>query len=205
MFYYFTSETPIIKGTCIAGSIVYFVTGSDVYTTTCTSQSTFTITIEDPSLPRDLVELEYYQKDSNGNQSSGRTLTLVIGVENFPEWLLIQLGISTGEGITPETEVNEEDLDGQNDNQDEVEDDMDEDNDLPRTGDKDDEDKDTRTEEEKDADRQKELVKDLLLCGIPLVLLFVILGAGFYFLGKPKKESESDKNTSSNSTPSNPL
>ena len=82
---------------------------------------------------------------------------------------------------------------------------MDEDNDLPRTGDKDDEDKDTRTEEEKDADRQKELVKDLLLCGIPLVLLFVILGAGFYFLGKPKKESESDKNTSSNSTPSNPL
>ena len=67
---------------------------------------------------------------------------------------------------------------------------MDDDFDLPGTGDDDDdEDKDTRTEEEKDADRQKELVKDLLLCGIPIVILLAFLGGALYYLSKPKKET----------------
>jgi len=188
LYYYFTSEEPEIKGSCEVGGTVYFtnINTSDVYSTTCSGSGTFTLVLDSPSLERDLNELNYYQKDIAGNSSAVRTLTLVIGVENFPEWLLVQLGLSP-DTVTPETEVNEEDLDGQNDQQDDVQDSMDEDYDLPGTGEEDDE-KDTRTEEEKDADRQKELIKDLLICGIPLVVLLVLLGAGFYFLGKPKKE-----------------
>ena len=191
LYYYFTSQTPVIQGTCEANGTVYFLntTTGENYSIGCSATGTFSITIDNPELERTLSEFDYYQKDSVGNSGSTRYLALVIGVENFPEWLLIQLGLNP-DTVTPDTEVNEEDLDKQNDQQDDVEDSMDDDFDLPGTGDDDDEDKDTRTEEEKDADRQKDLVKDLLLCGIPLVLLLVILGASFYFLSKPKNEKK---------------
>ncbi|MBN1331817.1 hypothetical protein JW978_02935, partial [Candidatus Dojkabacteria bacterium] len=43
-------------------------------------------------------KLVYYQIDDLGNRSETRTLNMVIGTENFPEWLLRQLGLLPEEG-----------------------------------------------------------------------------------------------------------
>jgi len=85
--YYFTSQTPLIKGNSGALSTVYFTYGSTIYSTTAGSDGKFSITLNNPALPRSEVSLTYYAKDAAGNKSGERTLKLIIGYENFPQWL----------------------------------------------------------------------------------------------------------------------
>lgn len=85
--YYFTSQTPLIKGNSEALSTVYFKYGSTIYSTTAGSDGKYSITLSNPALPRSEVSLTYYAKDAAGNKSGERTLKLIIGFENFPQWL----------------------------------------------------------------------------------------------------------------------
>ena len=88
LFYYFTSQTPRIKGTTEALSIVHFTYDGNDYTTTANGSGNYEIDI--PELPRQYVELTYYAIDPAGNQGTNRLLKLMIGVENFPAELLPQ-------------------------------------------------------------------------------------------------------------------
>jgi len=88
LYYYFTSQTPHIKGTTEANSTVHFTyEGTD---TTVTAGADGKYEIDIPELPRQYVELEYYAVDPASNQGSTRLLKLMIGVENFPAELLPQ-------------------------------------------------------------------------------------------------------------------
>jgi len=88
LYYYFTSQTPHIKGTTEANSTVHFTyEGTD---TTVTAGADGKYEIDITELPRQYVELEYYAVDPASNQGSTRLLKLMIGVENFPAELLPQ-------------------------------------------------------------------------------------------------------------------
>jgi len=112
LYYYFTSQTPHIKGITEALSTIHFTYEENDYTTTANSSGNYEIDI--PELPRQYVELEYYAVDPAGNQSSTRLLKLMIGVENFPAELLPQEKISeatettSGEVIPTPTGANGE-------------------------------------------------------------------------------------------------
>jgi len=83
--YFFTSQTPLIKGTSEANSTVYYVVNGHTYSTTTGSDGKYTITISNPSLLREKNVIVYYAKDSYFNKSAERTLELTVGEENFPE------------------------------------------------------------------------------------------------------------------------
>ena len=85
--YYYTTTKPEIKGTAEAGSTVYFEVGEETYTVVADSAGNYTITLDDPTLVDGDNEIEYYSIDLAGNKSSVRGLTLVIGIDNFPDWL----------------------------------------------------------------------------------------------------------------------
>ena len=67
------------------------------YSTQVDSEGNYTLDI-DPSLISGEHKLVYYQIDDLGNKSETRTLNLTVGSENFPEWLLRQLGLLPEEG-----------------------------------------------------------------------------------------------------------
>ena len=81
MLYYFTSQTPQIKGVAYKNSHVKFVTEDEEFETNADSNGDFNLTLD---LPRGTNEIEYYAYNDFGSQSLTRTLTLVIGQENFP-------------------------------------------------------------------------------------------------------------------------
>ncbi|MEI7579382.1 MAG: NHL repeat-containing protein [bacterium] len=82
LFYYFTSQTPRIKGETEAISTVHYKYESNDYTTTADQNGNYEITI--PKLPREEILLKYYAVDKAGNMSNEKTLKLLIGKENFP-------------------------------------------------------------------------------------------------------------------------
>lgn len=82
LYYYFTSQTPIIRGTSEPLSTVHFKYLTNDYTATTDSAGLFTISI--PTLPREFVTLTYFAVDQAGNTSDSKVLKLMIGVENFP-------------------------------------------------------------------------------------------------------------------------
>jgi len=177
LYYYFTSQTPIVKGICEVGNTIHFKYDDNDYTTTCDSNGEFTLIISNPSLPRGEVELIYYQVSSFGNKSSERILTLMIGVENFPEWLLEKLGLSMETGIeisddqTDEeiTEVEKANLTTQSEIQEET---------NPKT--------DKKKEEEED--KGTSMTKRLLLCLVPIGVF--LGGVGLMMIGKGKKSND---------------
>jgi len=177
LYYFFTSQTPVIKGICEVGDTVHFEYGENDYTTTCDANGEFTLTISNPSLPRGEVELVYYQVSSLGGKSSERILTLMIGIENFPDWLLEKLGLNTGSGeelsddqtdeqITEEDKAN---LTTQSEIQEET---------NPKT--------DKKKEEEED--KGTSMTKRLLLCLVPIGAL--LGGVGLMMIGKGKKSND---------------
>jgi hypothetical protein len=83
LFYYFTSQTPLIKGIAEANSVVHFTYRAHDYRTTADSNGKFEVSI--PELPRELVSMTYYAVDPAGNQSTSKILKLIIGIENFPQ------------------------------------------------------------------------------------------------------------------------
>jgi hypothetical protein len=82
--YFFTSQTPLIKGTSEANSTVYFVVNGHTYSAVTGSDGKYTITLSNPSLLREKNVIVYYAKDSYFNKSAERTLELTVGEENFP-------------------------------------------------------------------------------------------------------------------------
>jgi len=99
LFYYFTSQTPKIYGTSEIGSTVTFTWDGHNYSTVTNGSGKFVLTIDNPELPRERVELTYKGEDSYSNVSTTKKLTLVIGEENFPAWLLGTTSTSTeGDG-----------------------------------------------------------------------------------------------------------
>jgi sugar lactone lactonase YvrE len=82
--YYFTSQTPLIKGITEANAVVHFKYGAKDYTTAADGDGKYSLSIKNPALPRELVKLSYYAQDAAGNKSETRTLTLIIGEENLP-------------------------------------------------------------------------------------------------------------------------
>lgn len=99
LFYYFTSQTPRIKGTTEALSTVHFEYGDEDYTTTAAADGKYEITL--PELPREQVELTYYAVDPAENQGSNKILKLMIGVENFPAELVSVIESDTDETPIP--------------------------------------------------------------------------------------------------------
>jgi hypothetical protein len=81
MLYYFTSQTPLIKGTAYPNSNVKFETDDEEFNTQVDANGNFDILLD---LPRETIEFTYFSYSSFGNQSDNKTLTLVIGTENFP-------------------------------------------------------------------------------------------------------------------------
>ena len=112
LYYYFTSETPRIKGTAEAGGTVYFADGDNIWSSTVNSSGRFELEIDSPELDRGRNDLTHYVKDQAGNQSTSRTLILVIGEEYFPDWLI---------GL-PEEEQGEEQSENQEEIEEEIED-----------------------------------------------------------------------------------
>jgi CSLREA domain-containing protein len=88
LLYYFTAQNPYIQGNTEANSTVHFKYNDHDYTTVAGADGKYGISISNPDLPRTTVSLTYYAVDPAGNISQERTLTLVIGVENFPVSLL---------------------------------------------------------------------------------------------------------------------
>jgi hypothetical protein len=88
--YYFTSTTPVIKGTTQANSTVTFEYDDETYNTQADSEGNFTISL---NVTRGSNDIEYYSTDVSDNKSTTRELTLIVGTENFPEWLLERLGL----------------------------------------------------------------------------------------------------------------
>jgi len=86
--YYFTSQTPVIKGMAERLNTVHFVYNGKDYTTTADEDGKFSLKINNPILPRTVVDLVYYSSNLSGADSSSRVLRLVIGIENFPTWLI---------------------------------------------------------------------------------------------------------------------
>ncbi len=88
LFYYFTSQNVLIKGRGVPNSIVSFLNLDKVYQTTVDATGKFVLTIG--LLPREKVILNYYSQIGD-TRSEMRTLTLVIGEENFPQSVLDML------------------------------------------------------------------------------------------------------------------
>ena len=103
--YYFSSTTPRIHGRGEAGARVYFEVNGERYGTTVDENGRWYIRIQSPELERDENTITYYQEDDAGNQSATRTLTLIVGAENFPEWLQIGEEVDSGEEEIPEEET----------------------------------------------------------------------------------------------------
>ena len=82
--YFFTSETPTIKGNSEANSSVYFNVNGHTYNTVTGSDGKFAILLSNPSLLRIANTIVYYAKDGSLNKSEERTLILTVGEENFP-------------------------------------------------------------------------------------------------------------------------
>ncbi len=101
--YYFTSTTPLIKGVTQPGSRVYFLNNSNSYSTTANSEGYFSIKLNYPALVHGSNILRYYSVDISNNQSTTKTLTLIIGTEYFPDSLLERLGL-----ISPTQDVTEQ-------------------------------------------------------------------------------------------------
>jgi hypothetical protein len=110
MLYYFTSEIARIKGNSYKNTHVKFVTEDEEFETDADSNGNFNITLE---LPRGTNNIEYYAYNDFGSQSETRTLTLVIGEENFPP---------NNEEVVEEEEIPEE---PENENDENIEDDED--------------------------------------------------------------------------------
>lgn len=92
IFFYFTSTNPKIKGVAYPNTTVKFTTNNQSFTTQADSEGKFNISL---TLPRGRSVIEYYAYDPYGDQSPTRTLTLVVGTENFPTSLLERLGLVT--------------------------------------------------------------------------------------------------------------
>ncbi len=90
LLYYFTSQTPLIKGTAEPISTVYFKKGSVIYATEADSSGNFSIQLKNPSLTLNSNKLEYYSVDSEGNISSKKYLTLIVGCDYFTEDLKVR-------------------------------------------------------------------------------------------------------------------
>lgn len=100
IFLYFTSTKPRIKGIAYHNTTVKFVINNQSFTTQADSEGKFDISL---TLPRGKNTIEYFAYDAYDDYSPTRSLILVIGSENFPEWLLVDSGL-----ITPEPEVKDE-------------------------------------------------------------------------------------------------
>ena len=94
LFYYFISNKPLIKGLAPLNTTVKFVVTDKTFSSVVGSDGKFEITLD---LENGNNKIIYYAQDSNGNKSANRELNLVIGSENFPDWLLEQLGLVTND------------------------------------------------------------------------------------------------------------
>lgn len=92
MFYYFTSTVVRIAGVAYPNTTVKFQTNNGIFTTQADSSGEFNISL---TLPEGRSDIEYEAYDIYGIMSETRTLTLVIGIGYFPEWLLVNLGLAT--------------------------------------------------------------------------------------------------------------
>jgi hypothetical protein len=90
MTYYYSQEQVRIKGNGIKNTTVSFDTQEQSNETDTLSDGTFSIVLD---LERGENVLEYYAYNDFGSISQKRTLTLVIGEENYPDWLREQLGL----------------------------------------------------------------------------------------------------------------
>jgi hypothetical protein len=119
LLYYFTSTIPTIKGEAYPNSRVKFQTDGEDFTTQVNRSGEFEIQFE---VPRGSNEIQYYAYNDFASQSESRELTLVVGTEYFPDWLLEKLGLID----PPEEEIEEEPIE---DSEEEVEEDIEEEED----------------------------------------------------------------------------
>jgi len=88
LYYYFSDPKALIIGNGEVGSTVYFQVGSTIYTSTVDIDGKFAIYTDNPTLSYGVNTLTYYQVDLAGNTSVSRVITMVIGTQYFPSWLL---------------------------------------------------------------------------------------------------------------------
>jgi ELWxxDGT repeat protein len=98
--YYFTSTNPRILGTTEAKSTASFEYDEEIYNAKADGNGKFSITL---TVQRGENSINYYSTDISGNRSLVKTLTLIVGTENFPDWLLTNMGL-----IDEETDIDEE-------------------------------------------------------------------------------------------------
>lgn len=109
LYYYFTSQYPVIKGTAEPLATVYFIANGHTYSVQADAVGNYVITIKDPALDKGENALTYYQINSAGSRSADRYLTLVIGVEYFPDWLIDKLfPPEEGDAVPSPTAVEED-------------------------------------------------------------------------------------------------
>lgn len=99
--YYFTSTKVWIFGSAKPYTAVRFTSNSNSYTTYSNNKGYFTITL---NLNKGENILQYYSFDYISNQSESRTLRLIIGVENFPDWLISKLNLESNNETNSQTE-----------------------------------------------------------------------------------------------------
>jgi sugar lactone lactonase YvrE len=91
--YYFYNPSLTISGSAEPNATVTFKTNNNTINTKAGIDGTFTLSTIQLNLASSSNEITYYQTDTAGNVGPSRTLTLVIGQVNFPEWLLERLGL----------------------------------------------------------------------------------------------------------------
>lgn len=90
LVYYFTSTSVTIRGNAYPNSYVKFKIGVNEHLSQANDKGDFELLLK---LPSGSSEIEYYAYNNFGSQSESRELKLIIGTENFPDWLLIRLGL----------------------------------------------------------------------------------------------------------------
>ena len=95
--YYFLNNILTVKGIAEFGSAVTFVGNGKTYTAVGGVGNVFSLSTINPTLSMGTNTFEYYQTDLAGNRSESRYISIVIGVENFPEWLIDDLGLNESE------------------------------------------------------------------------------------------------------------
>jgi hypothetical protein len=91
--YYFYNPSLTISGSAEPNATVTFKTNNNTINTKAGIDGTFTLSTIQLNLASSSNDITYYQTDTAGNIGPSRTLTLVIGQVNFPEWLLERLGL----------------------------------------------------------------------------------------------------------------
>lgn len=105
--YYFFNDKLTVKGIAQPNTLVTFKIGDKTNTITSGVDGVFSLLLTSPIINLGRNDIEYFQTDLAGNKSESRFLSLIIGIENFPQWLIEKINPVVKNDDPPKVESNE--------------------------------------------------------------------------------------------------